>query len=150
LVSDEIVGLSVLQETWVSGVYWLWFTARKGTGETNQGWVFIRDEALPGPDRMPDYPPGHDEVWKFRRYGRRLECRPSVNWVSWGFHNAAAWSMEYVEMVPHAPPPDYDRETPRWWRASAVHYDLNLQCLTDAERALMVSDLRAAGILKVA
>jgi hypothetical protein len=141
----------VLQPTWVPGIYRLWFRAVKGDGTRNQGWIFIRDKSNTGlPATMPDYPPGCNQIWKFTRRGNRLDCAPSVNWVSWGFHNAGNWSTEYVEM-PVAERSmskagdDEGPEPPRIHFGSAVHSDINNSDQESSQR--LIKELKQKGIL---
>lgn len=149
-VSDAIIGVSILQPIWVPGIYRLWFTAQKGSGEKNQGWVFIKDKASVGlPDRMPNYPDCHDFIWKFTRNGLTvLDCTPSVNWTSWGFHNSGSWSTVYYEMtLAEKAESKAGPEPTRYERGSAVHYDVNnTSDPTSAGR--LVLELIQAGILK--
>ena len=128
---DTIIGISVLQPIWIPGIYRLWFRARKGSGETSQGNIFIRDKAATGlPDKIPGFSDGTNSIWKFTKHGNMLDCEPSVNWISWGFHNSGAWATEYVEMTRvEKLPAEFDAEdTPpsRWYAGHTVHYDLNL------------------------
>jgi hypothetical protein len=107
-MSDEIIGLAVLQPTWVKDIFRLWFRARKADGSSAQTCIFIRDEARNDlPERFPGWDdPNSNSIWKFHRNGTRLECHPSVNWISFGFHNTFNWSVEYVEMAEAEPSPD--------------------------------------------
>jgi len=147
---DEIVGISVLQPAWIPGIYRLWFRGRKADGSIAQGSIFIKDAAAVGlPTQMPDEPEGCNTIWNFNRSGERLDCFPSVNWISWGFHNGYNWSTEFVEMavaerkwVPDAP------ETARQERGSAIHYDLNNINAADEQRRIWIAELRSEGILK--
>lgn len=140
-MNDTIIGVAVLQPIWVPGIYRLWFTAQKSVGTVNQGNIFIRDGSLPGPDTVPNYPNEH--VWKFIRAGQKLNCSPSVNWISWGFHNAAAWSVDYVEMVETEPE---GGASAGYW-GSKVHR--NLEFISAASRTELIADLTAKGVLKV-
>lgn len=149
-MSDQIVGISVLQPIWIDGVYRLWFKAVKSSGEDNQGWIFIKDAASQGlPDRVPDY--GDDScnaIWKFARFGKRLDCHPSVNWISWGFHNDYSWSTDYIELsaseksMSKAGP-----EPPRIHRGSAIHFDLNHTVGID--QAKLIEELKAQGAIQI-
>ncbi len=137
----------MLQPIWVPGIYRLWFKARKGSGATSQGHIFIRDKASTGlPDKMPGFSDGTNSIWQFTRNGCNLDCTPSVNWISWGFHNGGTWSTEFVEMtVVEKLPSAFDADdTPpsRWFVGHTVHYDLNLE----GGRSL-IPELRQQGIL---
>jgi hypothetical protein len=142
--ADLIVGISVLQRIWVPDVFRIWFTAQKADGHRAQGWVFIRDAHRGGPDEVVGYPANRNPVWNFKRHGYRIDCYPSVNWISFGFHNDRDWSVDYVEMFAQ----DDDKELPREFRGSAIHYDLNLFHLNPTEQQSQIALLRERGILR--
>jgi len=148
-MSDQIIGVSVLQPTRVDWVYRLWFLARKGTGELAQGNIFMKDRRHPGlPDKMPNWPAESNTIWTFVDRGPRigegwLDCQPSVNWISWGFHNDFHWSTAFVEMN--------HRSTETGGLAASgarVHSDLNLPNQTDDYRHILIQELRAKGVLR--
>jgi hypothetical protein len=142
---DSIIGIAVLQEIWIPGVYRIWLACQKKNGETQRTWVFIRDANLPGPDEVVGYGDNRNAIWKFkRRDAYRLDCSPSLNWVSWGFHNQLNWAVEYVEMVQ---PASKETENPPEHQASRVHYDINL-IPAAVDRQNFIGILRARGILK--
>jgi len=143
---DTIVGLSVLQPTWIDGIYRLWFTGLKGSGERSQGWIFIREASRNDlPAKMPDYPDGVNSIWKFTRGGTRLDCAPSVNWISWGFHNAGSWQTEYVEMNVAEKAEDRWQDIERKKHGSAIHHDLNLN---GGMNLVLAAELRQEGVLR--
>ncbi len=149
---DQIIGVSVLQPTWIPGIYRLWFRAKKGTGETNQGWIFIHDRATVGmPAKMPDYPEGTNSLWQFtKRADGLLDCSPSVNWVSWSFHNGGQWVTNYVEMTvamrsQSKAGDDEGPEPPRYHFGSAVHSDINHEVRESGQR--LIEELKQQGIL---
>lgn len=147
-MSDEIVGISVLQKVWVPKMFRLWFVGRKDDGSRSQGWIFARDVADPGaPDKFPDYPEGVNSVWNFQRSGDLLVCHPSVNWISWGFHNGYNWQTRYVEMAATEKPYDASMEPRRSERGSAVHYDINWLGLSEHDQAELIRGLKTDGTL---
>lgn len=98
------------------------------------------------PDKI-DYPDGCSPIWKFTRNGGKLDCTPSVNWISWGFHNAGAWSTDFVEMTEAEKSESAAGPEPtRYERGSAVHYDLNRT--TGLDQSAMVTELRQQGVLR--
>ncbi len=151
-MSDTIIGLSVLQPTWVEGIYQLWFKAQKADGKTNQGWIFIREGGRNDlPDKMPGWSDGTNSIWKFTRTAPgQLHCWPSVNWTSWGFHNGGSWNTEYVEMVLPRRDPNLvkweDPEPLRHTNGAAVHYDLNL--FPGLEQTHLAEELQRQGVLR--
>lgn len=143
---DEITGLSVLQPTWLPGVWRLWYLAKRDNGNTYQDWIFIRDETDNHlPDKMPKWAEGTYSIWKFRREGNRLHGYPSINDVSSKWHNSYNWSVEFVEMVKPCSPTgeDWDDTSERWIRGSTVHYDLNLEGGRE-----WLPEMREKGIIK--
>lgn len=154
-MSDEIIGISVLQPTWIEGIYRLWFDARKSGGEIAQGNIFMRDRRRADlPDKMPGWSEGTNTIWTFidrpiRQIGEGwLDCQPSVNWISWGFHNGFNWSTYFVEMKIRCTEEGYNEPDKRHWNGHSVHYDLNRVCKTEAERGALILELRAQGILR--
>ncbi len=148
-MADEIIGISVLQATWIANVHRLWFLARRSDAKNLQGWIFIAEESASVPDKFPDRPEGCNYIWRFRRNGNLLDCWPSVNWISCGFHNAGRWETECVEMTfPDRPWDPNMPEQPREQRGSAIHYDLNW-CETDpARRVQLIAEWRQQGVLR--
>ena len=146
-MSDVIIGISVLQPIWITGIYRLWFDGQKSDGTKSQGWIFIRDAKTQGlPDKVPDYPDGCNTIWKFTRNGSRLDCTPSVNWISWGFHNAGNWSTEYVEMkFAERAESKAGPEPTRVERGSSIHFDLNRIVGLNIQE--MIAELRQEGTL---
>jgi hypothetical protein len=143
-MSDTIIGISVLQPIWIPGIYHLWFQARKADGTEAQGSIFIRDAAAVGlPDKMPDWPETSNTIWKFTRNGHRLDCFPSVNWISFEFHNGYNWFTDYVEMI-FAEPKD-DSDVKREQRGHTIHYDLRIIGIDQQKE---IADLRAQGVLR--
>lgn len=144
---DTIVGLSVLQPIWIPGLFRLWCVGQKDSGARNQCHLFIKEKQSVGlPDSVPNYPPGCNAVWKFTRIQpAALECEPSVNWISWNFHNCALWRTEYVEMTTIEPEDAWRQERTREDCGSAIHYDLNF--IKDLDRPKFLAELRQRGIL---
>lgn len=145
-MSDTITGISVLQPIWVPGIYRLWFTAQKADGTKAQGNIYIKDVSSKGLiDKMPDHDEGSNSIWKFTRCGSvLLSCFPSVNWISWGFHNGHDWTTNFVEVKTAERP--YSKECigrDRNQRGSAIHYDLSLV----DDKAKMINELREQGII---
>lgn len=148
-MSDTIVGISVLQPVWIPGIYRLWFKGQKDSGSVSQGWIFIRDRATVGlPSKMPDYPEGCNEIWTFTRASHNvLDCAPSVNWISWEFHNAGSWTTAFVEMTHEerafskAGPEPTNTERGSW-----IHYNLNWTAPEERDR--LMNELRLGGSIK--
>jgi hypothetical protein len=155
-MSDEIIGISVLQPTWIEGIYRLWFDGRKGDGAIAQGNIFIKDRRHPGlPNKIPGWSEEVNSIWTFidRPVGQigegYLDCQPSVNWVSWGFHNEGRWTTYFVEMkIRCTEESSYSLETPRHHNGHSIHYDLNRVCQSDEARREIILDYRAQGILR--
>ena len=152
---DTIIGLSVLQPTWIDGIYRLWFKAARHDGQFLQGWIFIKDGRAQGlPERMPDFPEGCNTIWKFTRLddGGNLACWPSVNWTSGNFHNAAQWQTTMVEMTlkerPWSASDLKQNDPPREHRGDQIHYELNFTGATAEQTAGYLAELRAGGWLK--
>jgi hypothetical protein len=149
-MGDTIIGISVLQETWVPQIFKLWFRAQKSTGEKAQGWIFIRDAAHNHlPEKFLDYPEGTNYIWKFTKQGNELQCTPSVNWISWNFHNGGQWSTQFIEAATKSEPWEIEKtkpEAPRYTRGSAIHYDLNW--IEGIDQQKLISDLQAQGYLR--
>lgn len=147
---DEITGISVLQPTWVNGIFRLWFYASRRDSRASQGWIFIQNqEALAGCDKMPGYPEGTNSIWNFKRRGDYLDVTPSVNWLSWDFHNAGQWTTEYVEM-PWAERAESKAgpEPTRVMEASKIHYELNFCKFDRNQQTVLINELRSQGHLK--
>jgi hypothetical protein len=148
---DLIIGISVLQPTWIDKVYRLWFQAQKADGAKNQGWIFAVDSTSASTlTKMPEYPDGCNSIWHFTRQGDTLNCSPSVNWISWGFHNAGSWTTRYVEMTiaeqSMSKAGDDTGEVPTRLRIGhTVHYDLNNGA---ADPQQVIAEYRQKGVLK--
>jgi hypothetical protein len=149
-MADEIIGIGILQPTWVGGVYRLWLDCRRSDGVIAQTWIFIKDKAAVGvPDKFPEYPDEVNSIWKFTRVGQRLNCEPSLNYISFNFHNAGQWSIPYFEMnVADRAESKAGPEPPRIERGSAIHYDINRCSPTPEDKAILISELRTEGALK--
>ena len=149
---DQIIGLCVLQPTWVPPIYRLWFTAMRSDGSFFQEDIFIRDAALPQvPEKFPGWGDGCNSIWQFTRTGDYLDCHPSVNCLNDRFHNSYNWRVEYVEMIL---PQDRDHEKEgHWIYGSTVHHDLNYDLLygmaTQDEVCAKLIEMHRLGIIPV-
>lgn len=146
---DQVTGISVLQPTWVPGVYRLWVEETKATGQSCQSWIFIAEKGTPNiPAKFPGYSDGCNSLWWFVRNGKQLDCSPSINHVSWGFHNNGAWSTEYVEMVKPCKPYDPDVNVPWDEEGSSIHYNLTRCIKEPPARLVLIMELQQAGAIK--
>jgi hypothetical protein len=140
-MADVICGISVLQRTKHENVFRLWIRCCRCDGHSAQTCIFVSDHLLPKHE-----PIDGDQVWQFERDGCHLNCHPSVNWISWGFHNDYKWRTQFVEMREPEWPYDALHDQPREHRGSAIHYDLNNSNLTWEQRAKMFEELREVSI----
>lgn len=138
-MQDLITGTSILAPlSDYPGIFRLWFVASRRDGQKNQGHVSM------APDGMPNVPKEINgyAVWRFRRASPdSLACHPSVNWISWEFHNAFDWSTSFLECLTDDAP------------ASEIHYALNWQSkdsipLSDHELVYYRETLFRDGILR--
>lgn len=147
-MTDTITGIAVLQPTWVPGIYRMTMTETRATGRSNANNIFIKDEAVPGlPEKFPGYPDGCNTIWKFKRRGNFLDCHPSVNDITGKFHNAGAWSVEYVEMIQAEKPYDPDsNDNALFVGGGRIHQEINCGTRQDAEER--IAELKQQQILK--
>ena len=132
-MSDEIIGIAVLAPTDVPlngkvlHVVCLRADGVRGTCDIN---------VIEGHENTP--PPGN-RVWVYTKQGKSLRCHPSLNYISFKFHNSYNWQVAYVEMAL--------RDNQNHW-ASRVLQEINLPDLTEAQRQERIAELRAEGVLK--
>jgi hypothetical protein len=146
-MNDEVIGISVLQPIWAQGFYRLWITCRRRDGQKSQTFIWARDrEHSHLGDKIPNYE-GKIPLWKFRRNGpHMLVVEPSVNYISFNFHNGTPWFTEVIELSYREELNEDKDKLPTHRIGSRVHHEINLcQCQEDVDR--YVAELEAANAL---
>lgn len=114
---DRIVGVAVLDPPY------LHVCCQKESGEKNCTALPCIPVGAEVPKDLKEHP-----MWRYTRLGPQiLRVTPSLNWVSWGFHNEGTWEIEFVESS----------------RGALLCFELNMtQWPTEEDRQKLLSELR--------
>lgn len=108
-MNDVIAGLCVLANM-SEGLDFLYCIQQHADGRREHSHIPCVEIGHPKRLANPPFP-----IWNYRRMGDHLDFNPSVHDTSSGFHNAANWSVRFVELNPKVDSIDLDQ----------LHDDLN-------------------------